>query len=67
MNYIKQLVSDRDEAWQQIREARDALTEMEHYLTSSKFHEDNTVQVRTDILPKIARVRFSLCGYGKQP
>jgi hypothetical protein len=61
MNHIQRLIGEREEAWQQIREAREALTELEHYLTSSKFHEDNTVQVRTDILPKIARIRFGLC------
>lgn len=60
MNYIHQLKAERDEARAAIREARELLTELECYLTSSKFHEDNTVQVRTDILPKIARVRFGL-------
>lgn len=56
------LIAERDEARAAIRAAREELTWIEHYLTSSKFHEDNTVQVRTDILPKIAAVRFSLCG-----
>jgi hypothetical protein len=62
MNYIQQLIRDRDEARKAASDARWALTLLEHYLTSSKFHEDNTVQVRTDILPKIADIRFMLCG-----
>lgn len=60
MNHIQRLINEREEAWQQIRAARDMLTDIERYLTSSKFHEDNTVQVRTDILPKIAAARFAL-------
>jgi hypothetical protein len=62
MNHIQRLINERDEAWQQIRQAREALMYLEHYLTSSKFHEDNTVQVHTDILPKISAIRFSLIG-----
>ena len=59
-NYIARLQRERDEAIQQIREIRAALTEMEIYLTSPKFSgpDSDFVYVRTDILPKIASARF---------
>lgn len=62
MNHIARLISERDEAWQAMREARDMLSEIERYLTSSKFAAPDCdyVHVRTDILPKIARARFAL-------
>ena len=60
MNHITRLTMERDEAWQQIREARDKLAELERYLYSHKFHEDNTVQIRTDIGPKLLDIRFGL-------
>jgi hypothetical protein len=62
MNHIARLTTDRDEAWQAMREARDMLSEIERYLTSSKFAAPDAdyVHVRTDILPKIARARFAL-------
>ena len=62
MNHIARLISERDEARAAIREARDMLTDIELYLTGRKFHEEDYVHVRTDILPKIAAVRFGLCG-----
>ena len=62
MNHIARITSERDEAWETIREARDMLCELERYLTSSKFAAPDCdyVHVRTDILPKIARARFAL-------
>jgi hypothetical protein len=62
MNHIARIISERDEAWETIRNARDMLTELELYLTSSKFSAPDAdfVHVRTDILPKIARARFAL-------
>lgn len=62
MNHIARLQSARDEAWQAMRDARDMLSELERYLTSSKFAgaDNDYVHVRTDILPKIARARFAL-------
>ena len=62
MNHISRLISERDSAWATLRDARDMLTEIELYLTSSKFAgpDADYVHVRTDILPKIARVRFKL-------
>ena len=62
MNHIARLISERDEAWETIREARDMLSEIERYLTSSKFAAPDCdyVHVRTDILPKIAQARFAL-------
>jgi hypothetical protein len=66
MNHITRLTNEREEAWAAIRAAREELTQIEHYLTSSKFTAPDCdyVHVRTDILPKIASVRFSLCGQG---
>ena len=62
MNHITRLISERDEALATIRNAREMLTELELYLTSSKFAAPDCdyVHVRTDILPKIARARFAL-------
>jgi hypothetical protein len=59
MNHIARLIHERDAAWAQIRAARERLDEIEHYLTSAQFPDD-FVHVRTDILPKIANVRFGL-------
>jgi hypothetical protein len=62
MNHIARLISERDEARATVRNARELLTEIELYLTSSKFAapDSDYVHVRTDILPKIARARFAL-------
>jgi hypothetical protein len=62
MNHIARLIKERDEAQATVRRATDMLTELELYLTSSKFHgpDCDYVHVRTDILPKIADVRFAL-------
>jgi hypothetical protein len=62
MNHITRLISERDEARDTIRNARELLDELECYLTSSKFAAPDCdyVHVRTDILPKIARARFAL-------
>lgn len=57
MNYIARLKAERDEAIAELAALRDGIVEIELYLMSSKFHEDNTVQVRTDILPKLAALR----------
>jgi hypothetical protein len=64
MNHIARLIAERDEARAAIRAAREELTWIEHYLTGAKFAAPDAdyVHVRTDILPKIAAVRFSLCG-----
>lgn len=64
MNHIARLISERDEARAVIRDARNALTDIERYLSSAKFvwPQNDYVHVRTDILPKIASVRFALCG-----
>jgi hypothetical protein len=60
MNHIHGLTTERDEALGKIREARQALTDLQRYLSSAKFHEDNTVQIRTDIGPKILDICFGL-------
>jgi hypothetical protein len=62
MNHIARLTEERDSALLQVRVARRLLTDIEVYLTSSKFAgaDADYVHVRTDILPKIARARFAL-------
>lgn len=60
-NYIHRIIRERDEAFRQLRQVREMLCEIEHYLTSAKFTsspDHDYVHVRTDILPKIAAVRF---------
>jgi hypothetical protein len=60
MNHIHRITGERDELQRQLAKVRNALNEIEHYLTSSKFTapDSDYVHVRTDILPKIAKVRF---------
>ncbi|VTZ26214.1 conserved hypothetical protein [Methylocella tundrae] len=61
-NFIHRVIRERDEAHQQLRQVRHMLRDIEHYLTSTKFTnspDDDYVHVRTDILPKIAAVRFA--------
>jgi hypothetical protein len=61
-NHIHRIIRERDEALEQLREVRDRLADIENYLTSSKFTsspDHDYVHVRTDILPKIAAVRFA--------
>lgn len=62
MNHIARLTADRDEARESLRNARDIVAELEAYLLSSKFAgpDADYVHVRTDILPKIARVKSAL-------
>ncbi len=61
-NYIHRITRERDEAAQKLRQIRDMLCDIELYLTSAKFTTspaDDYVHVRTDILPKIAAIRFA--------
>lgn len=62
MNHIARLTAERDDARETIRAARDALLEVTSI--SPKFHgpDNDYVHLRTDILPKIEAIRFSLCG-----
>jgi hypothetical protein len=62
MNHIARLISERDAAQETLRAAREMLTDLELYLTSSKFSAPDAdyVHVRTDMLPKIAAIRFKL-------
>lgn len=57
MNHIARLTAERDEARAQLAATEAALTDLMVYLTSSKFHADDTVHVRTDILPKLSALR----------
>ena len=61
-NHIHRITRERDEAFQQLTQVRNMLCDIELYLTSAKFTnspDDDYVHVRTDILPKIATVRFA--------
>ena len=62
MNHIARLTGERLEALAQLSEARALVLELEAYLLSSKFHgpDNDYVHVRTDLLPKLARVRSAL-------
>ena len=62
MNHIARLTLERLEALAQLRDARDIIEELELYLLSSKFHgpDNDYVHVRTDLLPRLARVRGAL-------
>jgi hypothetical protein len=64
MNHIARITAEREELRQAVRQAREELTALEHYLTSSKFTAPDCdyVHVRTDMLPKIAAIHFALCG-----
>ena len=64
MNHIARLTAERDELRQAIAQTRADLTDLECYLTGAKFSapDSDYVHVRTDILPKIAAIRFAICG-----
>jgi hypothetical protein len=64
-NHIHRIIREREETQQQLRQVREMLCDIELYLTSAKFTnspDDDYVHVRTDILPKIAAVRFAAIG-----
>jgi hypothetical protein len=64
-NHIHRIMREREEAIQQLRQVCKMLCDIEVYLTSAKFTsspDDDYVHVRTDILPKIAAVRFAAIG-----
>ena len=62
MNHIARLTGERLEARDQLAAARELVLELEAYLLSSKFQgaDNDFVHVRTDMLPKLARVRSAL-------
>lgn len=64
MNHIARITNERDELQALVRQVREELTFLQHYLTSSKFSapDSDYVHVRTDILPKINRIQFMTCG-----
>lgn len=65
MNYIHFLQDDRDELRALVRQVREELLDISLYLNSAKFSgaDNDYVHVKTDILPKIERVRFLTCGH----
>lgn len=60
MNHIARLQADNRALIEQIARVRDELVELEVYLTSDKFAAPDAdyVHVRTDILPKIRRLKM---------
>jgi len=61
-NHIARLIRERDEYAVQMREARDALVDIMHYLQSPKFHgvDKDYVHVSTDIMPKLISLQFKM-------
>lgn len=66
MNYIHQLRHERDEARAQIDAARAELNGLLGYLGSDKFAapDGDYVHVRTDIMPKLLKLRLTLLQEG---
>ena len=64
MNYITFLQNDRDELRALVRQMREELLDITLYLQSRKFTgpDMDYVHVKTDILPKVEKVRFLSCG-----
>lgn len=60
MRYINQLQDSVRDKTTVINDAYDDVTEILQYLAGSKFAEDNTVQIRTDIYPKLMALRSKL-------
>jgi hypothetical protein len=58
-SHIGNLQNAKDQAWAQVGEADQCLTELMTYLNSPKFREDTTVQVR-DIFARIEPLRSAL-------
>lgn len=52
MNYIKRLELENQALRQEKQEASNMVKDLQMYLTSSKFHQDTTVQVQ-DVMNRI--------------
>lgn len=61
MNYIQKLQSQREQLIDEKREALDLLQDLRIYLSSDKFANDTTVQVR-DVLNRLEPLRSALIG-----
>ena len=61
-NHIARLIRERDEYAAQVKDARNALIDIMHYLQTPKFHgvENDYVHVSTDIMPKLIGLQFKL-------
>jgi hypothetical protein len=59
MNHIQQLTVQRDDAREQCGIALQLVVDLQVYLTSSKFHNDPTVQC-ADVLRRIAEIKSAL-------
>ena len=61
-NHIARLIRERDEYAAQMRDAREALVDIMHYLQGTKFHgvENDYVHVSTDMMPKLIALHFKL-------
>ena len=60
MRYINRLQESVKTQGEVIRDAYSDLTDLLMYLQSSKFAEDNTIQIRTDLWPKLIEIRSKL-------
>jgi hypothetical protein len=63
-NHIARLIRERDEAQASLRAVREALTDMQRYYTSSKFHgpDNDYTYVSTDLMPKLREATFLTIG-----
>ena len=59
MNYIKQLQKENKDLRQALTTVDDMIIQIEHYLLSSKFHQDTTVQI-ADVLLRLDEVRSEI-------
>lgn len=61
-NHIHRLIRERDIYAAQVKDARNALIDIMHYLQLPKFHgvENDYVHVSTDIMPKLIALQFKL-------
>jgi hypothetical protein len=63
MNHIRRLTADRDDARATIEETRDELNDLLAYLDLAKFAppDGDYIHVRTDLMPKLLKLRQTLC------
>ena len=57
MNHIQRLAEERNELAARLQHMQDELLHVIIYLQSPKFYNDDTVHVRTDMLPKLYQLR----------
>ena len=64
MNHIHTLTRQRDDARATIEDVRNELNELLAYLDSDKFGtpDGDYVHIRTDLMPKLLKLRLTLCN-----